>query len=248
MWRGVPAARSENDPVPFTVALDNSLWSHVLGFSLVDYYHDPEKFLEIQLRKQIYSFENFDDDTFYTDELFIWFGVVTELAILGVPIEWFPYKEGWVAETLLQDTARLDGMEPPDFRRSGLMPRMHRYYETLSGLSRGRLRVMFPEWVRGPFCLSMHLRGVSEILLDMMIEPDFFHRLMRFVTDAKLGWDREREKFLGEKTGPCKLYNDEIDCPTLGPDLYRDMIFPYEKELGERFGGVKYWQIGRAHV
>ncbi len=241
MWRGVPVPRSQSDPVPFTIELDNSLWSRVLGFSLAEYYRDPDLFLEIQLRKRIFSFENFDDDAYYSDELFIWFGVITELSILGAPIQWFPHKEGWISGALLEDPAGLDRMEPPDFRAGGLMPRVHRYYERLSDLSRGRLRVMFPQWVRGPFCLAMHLRGVSEILVDMMILPDFFHRLMRFVTDSRLAWDRDRELFLGEKSGPGKLYNDEIDCPTLSPELYRDMIFPYEKELGEAYGGISYW-------
>ena len=241
MWRGIPVPRSDGAPVPFTIALDNSLWTHILGFSLKDYYSDPEIFLEVQLKKQIFSFENFDDDTYYTDELFIWFGVVTELSNLGVPIEWFDYKEGWIADTLLKDSGGLARLSPPDFRRSGLMPLIHRYYEVLSEHSRGRLRVMFPEWVRGPFCLAMHLRGVSEILIDSMVDPEFFHGLMRFVTDAKKGWDREREKLLGEKLLSCNLYNDEIDCPTLGPELYRDMIFPYEKELGDHYGRVKYW-------
>jgi uroporphyrinogen-III decarboxylase len=241
MWRGIPVRSSAADPVPFTIALDNSLWTHILGFSLIDYYHDPETFLEVQLKKQIYSFENFDDDTCYTDELFIWFGVITELSILGAKIEWFPYKEGWIEGTVLKGPEDLGGRPYPDFRTSGLMPRILKYYEVLSEHAKGRLTVMFPEWVRGPLCLAMHLRGISDILVDSQVDQEFFHRLMRFTTEAKKNWDGEREKFLGEKLSSCKLYNDEIDCPTLSPALYRDMIFPYEKELGELYGGVKYW-------
>jgi uroporphyrinogen-III decarboxylase len=239
MWRGVPLPRQ--DGAPFTIAPDNSLWTHILGFSLKDYYHDPEIFLEMQLRKQIFSFENFDDDTFYTDELFIWFGVITELSTFGVPLEWFPHKEGWIAGNIIKDAEDIKRLIPPDFFKSGLMPRIHQYYEVLQKYSKGRLRVMFPEWVRGPLCISMHLRGMSQLLLDMMIEPDICHTLLRFVTDAKKSWDAQREKFLGEKLESCNLYNDEIDCPTVSPDLYRDIVFPYEKELGEHYGRIKYW-------
>jgi uroporphyrinogen-III decarboxylase len=239
MWRGIPFAGQ--GVIPYTIAPDNSLWTHILGFSLKDYYHDPEVFLEMQLRKQIFSFENFDDDTFYTDELFIWFGVVTELSILGVPIEWFSHKEGWIANTLIKDPEDIKRLGPPDFFKSGLMPRIHQYYEVLREYSRGRLKVMFPEWVRGPLCLSMHLRGMSQLLMEMMVEPEIVHSLMRFVCEAKKHWDEAREKFLGEKLVSCNLYNDEIDCPTVSPDLYRDLIFPYEKEIGERCGRVKYW-------
>ena len=241
MWRGVPIRRTANDPVPFTIALDNSLWTHVLGFSLVDYYHNPELFLEVQLKKQIFSFKNFDDNTYYTDELFIWFGVITELSFLGAQIEWFPHKEGWIKDHLLKSPEDLDGLSFPDFQKSGLMPRIHQYYEVLSSYSKGRLTVMFPEWVRGPFCLAMHLRGMAELLVDSQINEEFFHRLMRFVTDAKKNWDIDREKLTGKKLSSVKLYNDEIDCPTISPALYRDLIFPYEKELADVYGSVKYW-------
>lgn len=241
MWRGIPVPRAADAPAAFTIALDNSLWSHVLDYSLIDYYSDPEVFLEQQLRKSIFSFENFDDDTVYTDELYIWFGVITELSVLGVPLEWFKNKEGWISGRIIAEPDDLKKMLMPDFRKSGLMPRIHQYYEVLSEYADGRLKVMFPEWVRGPFCLSMHMRGSSDILVESLIEPDFVREMLRFVTDAKKSWDAEREKFLGVKLESCNLYNDEIDCPSIGPDIYRDIIFPFEKELAESYGSVKYW-------
>lgn len=241
MWRGVPAPRTKDSPVPITIALDNSLWSHVLGYSLLDYYSDPECFLKQQLRKAIFSFENFDDDTVYTNEFYIWFGVITELSVLGVPIEWFPNKEGWIRNRIIADESDLDRMTRPDFRRSGLMPKIHQYFETLSEYAGDRFKVMFPEWVRGPFCLSMHMRGASEILVDCMIDQDFVDKLLRFVTDSKKLWDKERAEFLGSGLKSCNLYNDEIDCPSISPAIYKDIIFPYEKELADEYGSVKYW-------
>ncbi len=241
MWRGIPVERPAGTPAAFTVALDNSLWSHVLGYSLIDYYSDPHVFLKQQLRKAIYSFENFDDDTLYTNELYIWFGVITELSILGVPIEWFPNKEGWIKGHILADRDGLARLPRPDFRRSGLMPKIHEYYEVLSEYAGSELDVMFPEWVRGPFCLSMHMRGSSDILVESLLEPEFVREILRYVTDAKKDWDAEREKFLGTKLESCNLYNDEIDCPSISPDIYRDLVFPFEQELAETYGSVKYW-------
>ncbi|MFA6507650.1 MAG: uroporphyrinogen decarboxylase family protein [Treponemataceae bacterium] len=241
MWRGIPVERTIQSPVPFTIALDNSLWSHVLDYSLKDYYSDPEFFLKQQLRKAIFSFENFDDDTVYTNEFYIWFGVITELSILGVPIEWFSNKEGWIKNRIIKDEADLAALSHPDFRTSGLMPKIHQYYEVLSEYAGERFSVMFPEWVRGPFCLAMHMRGVSEILVDCMLEEEFVRKLLRFVTDSKKRWDKERTAFLGQKLTSCNLYNDEIDCPSISPDIYKNIIFPYEKELADEYGSVKYW-------
>jgi hypothetical protein len=118
MWRGVPIRRTANDPVPFTIALDNSLWTHVLGFSLVDFYRDPELFLEVQLKKQIYSFENFDDYTYYTDELFIWIGVITEHSFLGAQSS-VSHKEGWIKDHLLKSPEDLYSLSFPNFQKVG---------------------------------------------------------------------------------------------------------------------------------
>ena len=37
------------------------------------------------------------------------------------------------------------------------------------------------------------------------------------------------------------LYNDEVDVPTLAPDMYREFVLPYELELAEFHAGVVYW-------
>jgi uroporphyrinogen-III decarboxylase len=64
---------------------------------------------------------------------------------------------------------------------------------------------------------------------------------MRFVTDAHKYWVAERAKFLGEPIQKLKLYNDEVDCPTLSPDMYREFILSYEQELAQIHGGLLYW-------
>jgi hypothetical protein len=51
----------------------------------------------------------------------------------------------------------------------------------------------------------------------------------------------ERAKFLGEPVQKLKLYNDEVDCPTLSPGMYREFILSYEQELARIHGGLVYW-------
>jgi uroporphyrinogen-III decarboxylase len=100
---------------------------------------------------------------------------------------------------------------------------------------------MFPEWVRGPFCIATHLRGMQHILMDTALNPDFIHKFMQFLVEAQKYWTQERNTFLHTELKTCKLYNDEIDAPSISPKIYKELIFPYEKELSDYYGEVAYW-------
>ena len=241
MWRGIPK-KSASCGIPITVAPDNSLWSHILGVDLRNYYNNPLTHLETQLKMKIYHFKNFNDDTYFSGKVHIWFGVITELSYFGAPIKFFSNREGWIdPPPVLADPKALDAMEPPDFYKSGLMPKVHEFYSRIREVVDERLEVMFPSWARGPFCIAAHLRGMENLLMDMVLNPEFVHRLMRFVVDSEKAWMKERSKFLGEPMPKGKLYNDEIDFPTLSTKLYREFVLPYEKELSEFYGGITYW-------
>lgn len=121
------------------------------------------------------------------------------------------------------------------------MPVVHRMYEEIGELVGGRLKVRFTDWLRGPFVLAFHLRGAGNILMDMIDAPAYVHRLMRFITDARKRWSRERAELLGEDIGPGDLYNDEVNVPLLSPKYYREFVLPYEIELSEFYGEIGYW-------
>lgn len=241
MWRGFPQLERGAGPVPFTVSPDNSLWGKIMGVDLTKYYTDPYVYLETQLRYQLYHFENYPDNVVFTDELFIWFGVITELSFFGADIVLYSHKEPWIQGTVISDYEEVKNKDYPDFYKSGLMPRIHQYYEVFQEMARGRLKVMFPDFVRGPFCISTHLKGHNDILLDSLADPEGVSMLMRYIVESNKHWRAEREKFTGEKNTSCKLYNDEIDCPSISPRIYEELILPFETELAEHYGGISYW-------
>ena len=239
MWRGIP--RKGLRHIPTTIAPDNSLMGHLMGVNLVDYYTDPYVYLETQLRAKLYYAEHFQDQTVFTKELYLWFGVVTELSMFGAEVVFYPHKEGWIRGTALDDYEDVSRWDPVDFYESGLMPRIHEFYQVMGELSKGRLQVMFPEFVRGPFCIAQHLLGYERAVTDALTEPDQFRELLGYIVACNKHWSAEREKFTGEVQDGCKLYNDEIDCPSINPSFYEEMIFPFERDLAEHFGSVKYW-------
>jgi hypothetical protein len=209
--------------LPFVIEPDISLWRKLFDDAgLIEYYNDPYTHMEFQLRRSLKHHEMYKDNFVFTDELYIWFGVITELSLFGSEVVWQEHKEGWVKEPVLASCDEAQELPFPDFYTSGVMPKVHEFYEVMNEVSDGRMKVMFPELARGPFCMAVH-------------------KLMRVIVDAEKSWTEERTKFTGEPPGKCKFFNDEIDCPSIGPAVYDDIILPYEKELAEGYGGVRYW-------
>lgn len=241
MWRGFPRL-NPSQAIPFLVFPDNALWAKILKVDLRDYYSNAETHLKTQLRMNIYHFNNWKDNTYYTKDLFIWFGVVTELSFFGPKIRFFPNREGWIENPpLLEKKEKLASLKCPDFYKSGLMPRIHKFYEKMNKLVNGRFRVLFPMWVRGPFCIAAHLRGLDNIIIDMLEDPEFVHELMRFITDSEKEWVKERAKFLHLPIEKTFLFNDEIGLPLITPEMYEEFVLPYEIELANFYGGILYW-------
>jgi uroporphyrinogen-III decarboxylase len=242
MWRGFPKLKPSQGKIPFLVFPDNALWAKILKVDLREYYSHPEVHLKTQLRMNIYHFNYWKDNTYYTRDLFIWFGVVTELSFFGPKIVLFPNREGWIeSPPLLAKKRDLGLLQRPDFYKSGLMPKVHEFYERMSELVGGRFRVLFPMWVRGPFCIAAHLRGLENIIMDMLEDSKFVHKLMRFITDSEKEWAKKRAKFLHSPIGKSFLFNDEVGLPLITPKMYEEFVLPYEIELSNFYGGILYW-------
>jgi uroporphyrinogen-III decarboxylase len=191
----------------------------------------------------IYKFDNWNDNFYFDGNIYIWFSVVTEMSLFGTSIRFFKNREPWLeGKPLLANKKDLDMMETPDFFKSGLMPLVHKYYEVIRNEVDGKLPVIFPNLARGPFCYAAHLRGLDNILMDMISDPDFVHKLMRYMVNSEKNWIKERAKFLKVDKYPSgKLFNDEVGAPMMSPQLYEEFILPYEIELSQFQGGILYW-------
>ena len=186
-WQRVP--RPTAGPMPLVVLSMNAFYHHAFGLDLRRFYTDPQTYLKGYLAACLNKFRWFQDDTYFLPEVPIWLGPSFEPNLFGKKVLYSDDKDPWIGqEPVLRARQDLDRLEPPDFRRSGLMPVVHRMYEEIGELVAGRLKVRFTNWLRGPFVLAFHLRGAANILMDMVDDPAYVHRLMRFVTDARKRW------------------------------------------------------------
>jgi uroporphyrinogen-III decarboxylase len=218
------------------------MWGDMLGFRADQYYSDPLVYLINYLKIMIYRYENWDEETGVAKEIPIWLGVTLESSLFGADTIYEDNEYPWIdRKPVITDESDLTKLEKVDFFHSGLMPLAHRFYEVIGDLTDDDFNVVFPEWGRSPFGVATHLRGYENFLTDMIQNPGFAHRTLTLITEKRKEWITERAKFLGRKIGKGNIYNDEVNCPTLSPELYEEFALPYEVELSDFHSGILYW-------
>jgi len=240
-WRG-RAARKEN--TTFTMSLDISGYSPLLGIDCGKYYTDPEENLKQQLRYSIWDFENLRQGRYHEKSVFCSCGAF-DLSLFGVKVFFMENQGPWYDEKdhLLADKANLLKIKPIDFASTGLIPATRAMYEHhAEAVKDTNLTSVFPILLASPFGMAIKLRGYQNLLFDIIEDPDFVQDLMATITGMYKDFAKQRKEYLGEDSYPGAFFgNDEISTPVLSPAMYEEFIFPYEKELGDFYGSVRYW-------
>jgi hypothetical protein len=206
-------------------------------------FKDPGTYLEVFLAREIDRFTQIQDDRPLSKRVWVLLGAGFESTLLGAQQMYSPTEDPWVDQTpVIQRHEDLDRLGLPNFYESGLMPLAHRYYEELSELVQGTsLQIEFADWARSPFGVALVLRGMEQLLVDLMQEPNFFTRFLAFVTESAILYRKERARFLGTPLDKPTFHDDDVNVPTISPKSYQDMILPLEKEFADAFGGLLYW-------
>ncbi len=81
-------------------------------------------------------------------------------------------------------------------------------------------------WVEGPAAESADLRGVTEFLTDLLIQPEYVNDLMSFCVDTAINFALAQLKEGADTIG----IGDAI-ASQVSPETYRELIFPHEHRL-----------------
>jgi hypothetical protein len=228
---------------PLTIGIELQMWSKILKFDIRDFFAYPSNYLKFILKMILYQYQNFKDDTPVSKEIYLWLGAGFESSIFGLKQIYKADSDPWIArEPLIKEKDDLASIKMPDFYKSGSMPDTHKFYDKIKSLGEKRgLNIIFPRINRGPFGLATELRGFNNTFIDMKEDPEFFHKLMRFIVDTEKNWMTERKNYLGTEIGMGDLWNDEVDSSLFSAEYYKEFILPYEKELANFYGGIRYW-------
>jgi uroporphyrinogen-III decarboxylase len=188
-------------------------------------------------------FRLFDDDVFVSKMIPIWMGAGFEASLFGMTVRFFDDVDPWIVyeNTVINEPDDLEKLALPDFYKSGLMPETIKMYEGVRAIFDDDFDVLFPEWLRGPFGLATYIRGFEKVLMDMIDTPEFSHKTMEFIVAGRKAWYESFSQYSGKPSGKANLFNDEVNTPSLSPNLYEEFVLPYEIELHEFHGGFLYY-------
>lgn len=217
------------DQVPIFLPIESGFMSEFSGVPQKEYHDDPLKMLDCQARVQ----KEFSGLTpLYTD-----FGVVTEAAAF-CEIFWPEDDSPW-ARPALGSIDEVDKLSVPDTSKDGLFPKVTEYYEIMNDqaveqgleaiISGPRGPVVFGS-LRGPVVLAALVRGITELMIDMIENPDKCHELLEICTETLIAYLKMQNKALGRLTSV--FLCDDVSG-LLSPTLFKEFFIPYTKRIFE---------------
>jgi uroporphyrinogen-III decarboxylase len=195
------ASAGKADRVPILAQI-NEHARKLGGYHPKEYYRNDKIFFENQLLVSDYYSLDFPGTEYY-DIYNI------EAEALGQELIWFDdlLPEINHKNHLIKGPSDLNRLAPPDPKKSGRMP-------FVLDLKKRAIDAGFFPGVRysAPFSLAASLCGLQDLIIGMMTEPVFYHRLFSFLTDEVLApWIYEQRRAIG------------ADSNAMGADAYASM-------------------------
>ena len=152
---------------------------------------------------------------------------VREAADCGAAIRFFDDTPPAPDEgnALLRDKKALAGLKPPDPGGGGRMTDRLR----AAALFKKRAGELLIEgWIEGPCAEAADLRGINELMTDFYDDPGFVRDLFEFTTALGIEFARAQVE-----AGAQLIGIGDAAASLVGPRLYDEFVWPYEKRLVE---------------
>ncbi|MFZ2655151.1 MAG: uroporphyrinogen decarboxylase family protein [Victivallales bacterium] len=152
-----------------------------------------------------------------------------EAADFGAEIHYFPDQPPAVDEpnALLMDKAKLAGLKLPDPLGGG---RMH---DRIKGVELFKQKlgnsVFIEGWVEGPCAEASDLRGINNIMTDFFDDGIFVRDLFTLLVENAADFARCQIE-----AGADIIGIGDAAASLVGPGIYEEFVFPYEKMLVDR--------------
>jgi hypothetical protein len=211
------------------------------GYDANHYYEDPYFYVEQTLRQDLWRWETFpEDDTIITTNMKVELAAVfLDYTFLGLEATFDARGKPYIqADHPLTRDPDLSLLEPVDFKTSGWMPRVLRWYDDIVRICEGRLTVVNNlNWLRF-LDAAVQLRGYENLVVDVYERPTFVHDLLRFLVEQRCRWYDAYYRHFGLKPEPTRIDDDWIYVPYISPSMFRDFVLPRYLELEEYHGGI----------
>ena len=248
--------KANDSQIRYRVGIGRTVFARAFGFKTLDYYHDMNECLKQQLRWKLWNFYVLQDDTPFDMEIGIDYATAYEPSFYGMDYHMIEGAEPTYGRPILEEIEDIDNLKMPDFYTSGLMPTVIKQYEELKTMVDDRFHVFFPGFARGPWSIATILRGFNELFVDMMEDPEYVHKLVKFAADSRISWEKQRCEYLGidpkdhdyrwkyiiyRDNWNSDSFEDEVNGNMFSKDMFEEFVLPYEKQIAEFYDGIGYY-------
>ncbi len=189
------------------------------GMEFIDYTKDGRLMAEAQLRVA----EDFDIDCLLTcsDPA----REVIDIAGEG-SIDWFSDQGPAINEerAALADKSRLKTFKIPDPVGGGRMHDRIKGIEVMYEHVRGELSIV--GWIEGPLALAAELRGINNIMFDLIDDPPFVDDLLDFCAEVAIVYASPQIH-----AGADTIGMSDAAASVIGPKLYERFLQPRQKRV-----------------
>jgi uroporphyrinogen decarboxylase len=169
-------------------------------------------------------------------------GVTGEAEALGAKVEQ-PADAGPVLrEHLLSDPAALASLRDRDPAIGGRLPVFFEAVERVVQMVGDEAFVL--PILRGPLLIASQLRGVEDVLVDLLERPEATEELLDFTTDVVI---RVAEALLPRGAHGLSLGEATCSPNFISPDLYRRLVLPRHRRLVTRLKQMG-WPFVGLHI
>ncbi|MFV2069098.1 MAG: uroporphyrinogen decarboxylase family protein, partial [Pirellulales bacterium] len=143
----------------------------------------------------------------------------------GAPVVWFDDQPTAhdANRALLGDKSKLGKLTQPDPHAGRMLDRVQGA-ELFRQQVGGQIPIL--GWVEGPMAEAADLRGMNQIMLDLVDDPVFCRDLFEFVIEMELNFARAQIE-----AGVDIMGIGDAAASLIGPALYHNRVYPYEKRL-----------------
>lgn len=149
-----------------------------------------------------------------------------EAADCGSAVEFFEDQPAAIIESkaLLSEPAKLAGLKVPDPYAG------RRMLDRVKGIELFKQRVggqkAIEGWIEGPCAEGADLRGINNIMLDVLDEPGFVRDLFGFCVQMGLRFAKAQVDAGADLIGV-----GDAAASLVGPQIYEELVWPYEQKL-----------------
>jgi MtaA/CmuA family methyltransferase len=218
------------DQIPFILNVNGPYFSYFNKINTMDYYDSPKVMLEAQLA----TYHYFGGTTTIGPEM----SLAPEASALGAAINWSDDGTAWV-EPFIETEADVDALQLPDLKNAGYMTKVFEYYEYM----RANLDKDIPMTLgsaNSPFTIAALVRGTSEFIGDLVLNPGLAEKLLRKVTDLVLMYLKEQKRICPPESFKRILLFDDLSG-FVNLELFRKWVVPIYKEIYSAFPECQRW-------